>query len=95
MSDVIQFMTSEQRQAKVELQEKQAYNEEAHAEAITMLEDALRFAREEKSLTAVAIAYSFADGRFATQVPSHGNQMGALAGAVATMGFRIHLLCFS
>jgi hypothetical protein len=89
--NVVQFVSMAQREAERNTQEEADYLASSRAEAISMLEEALRFAREEPGVTSVAIAYSFSSGSYATQIPRRGNQIGALAGAVAAMGWKLQM----
>lgn len=89
--NVIQFVPLAQLEAQRDEQQTADYIAAARAEAIDMLEEALRFAREDGRVCAVAIGFSFVSGAYATQFPAHGYQMGALSGAVATLGFRIQM----
>lgn len=89
--NVIQFVPLAQQAAERTEQQTADYIAKAHAEVIRMLEEALSFARGNERVCAVAIAYSFTNGSYATQFPAHGYQMGALSGAVATVGFRIQM----
>lgn len=91
MSDggVIQFRTPAQRVADAD----RAYEEQANAEAIRMLEEALAFAlgqaSEGRRVTGVAIAMTFSDRCYASHIPLHGDNLGSLIGAVADCQYRL------
>lgn len=90
MSDgVIKFRTPEQRAADAD----RAYEDQAHDEAIRMLEEGLAFARGQladgRRVTGVAIAMTFSDRCYASHIPSHGDNLGSLIGAVADCQYRL------
>lgn len=86
---VIQFRTRAQRAAEAD----RAYEEQANAEAIRMLEEALAFARAQESdgrrVTGVAIAMTFSDRCYASHIPLYGDNLGSLIGAVADCQYRL------
>jgi hypothetical protein len=85
-SGIIEFESRAQRIAR----EDANYVTSSREEAVHMLEEALRFVRENPDVASVAIAYSFANGGYATQIPKRGNQIGALIGATAALTFKLN-----
>ena len=81
-SGIIPFQTSQERSAKRDA----SYTDRAAAEAITMLEEALAYARgrpEGQRVTAVAISLSFEDRAYGRHIPLHGDNLGSLLAALS------------
>lgn len=96
--NVIPFVSMAQREQLEQqrtTQEIADYAAAAHEEAVSMLEEALRFVRENPNVASVAIAYSFFTGSYATQIPRRGDQMGALIGATAALTFKLQMKDYS
>lgn len=87
MSDVIRLKTRRERNEERD----QAYEDQAHATAITMLEDALAFAngQTDRRVTGVAIAFAFSDRCYASRVPLDADNYGSLIAAVADCHYRL------
>jgi len=85
--DVIKFRTRTQ----IQVDDEQAYEGAAHAEAIAMLEEALEFVRNKQGgrVTGVAIALAFADRAYASHVPLHADNCGSLIAAIADCQYRM------
>lgn len=84
MSDVLRLVTLPEREAE----ERTAYEDGAHSEAVDMLERALAMVKERK-VSSVAIAFAFDDQAYGSLIPTAGNKMGHLIGAVADMQHRL------
>jgi hypothetical protein len=86
VSDVIRLVTAAERAAAEQVE----YENDAHAEAVAMLERALAFVKERK-VGAVAIAVALDDGGYGHFLPVVGNRIGHLAGAIADMQWNLLL----
>lgn len=78
---VVKLVTLAERQAS----EEQAYLDEAHAEAIAMLDKAREVIADHGSrVTGLAISFAFEDGSYGRLIPSMECRAAALIGSVGT-----------
>lgn len=84
---VIRLVTRAEREAG----EQAAYEAQASASAIRMLEEALEMARDqtERRVVGVAIAFSFSDRVYASHIPVDADNYGSLIAAVADAHYRL------
>lgn len=81
-ASVIRLVPMPEREAQADA----AYQTLAMTEAITMLEEALEFAKgrpEGARVTGVAIAFAFEDRAYGRHLPLHADNYGSLVAAVA------------
>jgi hypothetical protein len=83
--NVVRLVTLPEREAA----DAQVYADESHAEAVAMLERALEIVKA-RPTACVAIAFAFADRSFGNHIPTAGNDVGLLLGAIADMEYQLH-----
>jgi len=67
------------------------YEDQAHATAVKMLEDALDFVKgqTDRRVTGVAIAFAFSDRAYASHIPTDADNYGSLIAAVDDCHYRL------
>jgi len=86
-TSIIRLKTHRDRSAAAE----RDYEDRAHATAISMLEDALDFARgqSDRRVIGVAIAFAFSDRAYASRIPTDADNYGSLIAAIADCNYRL------
>lgn len=84
MSDIIKLVTAAEREAEAD----QEYKDNAHTEAVQMLESMLELVKSRK-VASVAIAVAFEGGEYGHCLPTTGDKLGHLIGALADAQYNL------